>query len=199
MCAYRQFPAIVLLATCGILPGAAFAQTLQTSLPLDVGQTVRVTSTDGKVTKGKITLLTPFSIILESPGKPSKDPASLAVADVRKIQLPDSVADGVAKGVLVGGLAGWLSGTVFDAGAAIGDAFGTGLGLLFGGKVEPISRSSAAKTGTLLGVFFGGAVGYAIDDGKMKTIYERGDDGLTVSVRPIASAAGKGVGVRVTW
>ena len=45
------------------------------------------------------------------------------------------------------------------------------------------------KTGVIAGAIVGGFVGLAIDARKMKT----------VSLQPIVSAAGKGIGARVRW
>jgi len=54
-------------------------------------------------------------------------------------------------------------------------------------------------THALGGLVIGAAIGAGLDAAKRATIYRSDNARLSVSVSPIASAAGKGMGVRVRW
>jgi len=170
-------------------PAWAEAQTPAVELPIAIGQKVRVTSADGKVTTGTIQALTPVSFeIGEGTAR-----ASLAMADVRRIQVPDSVTNGVVIGALSLGLVGAIWGATGDA---LGDAVVDVANLIAPAKGDD---SNHALTFAVGGAAAGALLGYALDSAKMKTIYRREHGGVSVGVRPIVSAVGKGAGVSVRW
>ena len=59
MSGYRGLIAGMWLATVILLPASAAAQVSTANLPIVVGQKVRMTSADGKVTTGTVLALTP--------------------------------------------------------------------------------------------------------------------------------------------
>lgn len=192
----RGFTVLMAWAMMTALPAEVAAQPALPGLPVAVGQKVWITSADGRVTKGKVLTLTPATIEL---GKSDAPTANFEVADVRRIQVADSVRNGVVIGAISLGVAGLLAGSIVDAGDTAGDAFGFLIESLLGLPPQPVRSSHNYRTGALLGVVFGAALGYAIDDAKLKTVYQREDGGMSVSLRPLVAAAGKGVGVRVSW
>ncbi len=196
MKANRFAASITLTTLMMVIPATAGAQLSTAAMPAVVGQTVWLTSSDGRITKGKVLQQTAESIEVGGDGGAT---TQLGIADVRRVQSPDSVTNGVVKGALSLGLAGLLIGTIADAGDAVGQVFGSSLVILLGGQVEPIRPSNHYVTGALVGVAAGALLGYALDSGKVKTLYEREDGGLSVAVRPMLSETGNGVGVRVRW
>jgi len=63
-------------------PAWAEAQTPEVELPIAIGQKVRLTSADGKVTTGTIQALTPASFEIRE----GTAQASIAMAEVRRIR-----------------------------------------------------------------------------------------------------------------
>ena len=177
---------------CGMLgmvmwwwPAWAEAQAPPVELPIGIGQKVRITRGDGKVTTGTIQALTPGTVEV---GKGAAR-ASVAIADVRRIQIPDSVTNGVAIGALTLGLVGGLWGAVGDVGTDL-------VVELTGTKSDDSSHVLMFAAG---GAAVGALLGWAIDAGKMQTIYKRENSGVSVGVHPIASPAGKGIGLSLRW
>jgi hypothetical protein len=163
------------------LPAAVTAQTGQDSLPVSIGQKVTVTASDGRIIKGTVSALTPQAIELAG--------TRITVSDVRRVQERDSLANGAGTGALVLGLLGALAGI---AGDSVYDSIGGSLG-------GSSSNGSGFLFGTMIGLASGAAIGAALDASHQKTIYERRDTKMVVAVRPIVSAAGKGLGVQVRW
>ena len=196
MRAHRGFIVVMALVVVMARPSLAAAQLSNRGLGIAPGQKVLITTGDGRTTKGQVISLSPATVEIGEAGVTS---TSLAVADVQRVQETDSVTNGVIKGALTLGLAGLIVGGLSDASSALTNGFGNSLVLLLGGQPEPIKQSNHALTGAIAGVAVGSLLGYALDSAKMKTLYEREDGGLAVAVRPIVSAAGKGVGVSVRW
>ena len=201
MGAYRRFIVVMSLAVVMVRPSPAAAQLSSrdlssSSLQIPVGQKVTVTTADGRIVKGQVLELSPATLNM---GQGGERTTSLAIADVRRVQATDSVTDGAIKGALSLGLIGLLAGAWADAGNAVEGLFGGSLVLLLGGEPEPIKEPKHYLTGALVGVGVGALLGYAMDAGKEKTVYERGTLGVSVAVSPIVSAAGNGVGVQVRW
>src|SRR5687768_17301698 len=98
MRAYRGFVIGISLAVALMRPSPAAAQPSSSSLPVLVGQKVRVTVADGRIITGRVSLLTPASIELAG--------TSIATRDVRRVQVPDSLRDGIEKGAVLCGLLG---------------------------------------------------------------------------------------------
>ena len=201
MRANRGFIVLMSLAVMLALPLRAAAQLSNAeapivSLPVVVGQKVSVTTANGKTIKGQVLSLSPTTLDL---GKGEVVTTSLAIEDVRRLQSPDSVKNGIIKGAIGMGLAGLLVGSISDGMQATGEVFGSFFLALLGGEPEPIPPTHHYLTGAIAGVAIGALVGYAMDAGNEKIIFERGKNGTSVGVRPIVSNAGKGVGVQVRW
>jgi hypothetical protein len=156
------------------------------NLPVAVGDKVSVTTTDGRKIKGQVLRLSPTTLDI---GKGDGPTTSLAIADVQRVKATDSVNNGMIIGALSFGAVGATWGLLGD----------TGNDFLSGVITGKSSDTNYTLIGTVAGVTLGAFVGYALDAGKEKTIYERGTVGMSVAVRPIVSAAGKGVGVSVRW
>lgn len=191
----RGFIVVMALAAVAMRPSVAAAQLSTNELPVAVGKKVTVTTDDGRKTNGEVYNLTPTTMDVSDGGVIK----TFAISDVKRLQERDSTKNGIIKGAIWVGLGGLLVGAVADAGNAVGDIFGGSLVLLLGGEPEPIKGTNHAMTGAVAGVAIGALVGYALDADRMKTLYEREAIGMTVGVRPIVSAAGKGVGVQVRW
>lgn len=166
------------------------------SLQVAVGQKVSVTTADGRIIKGQVLKLSPAALEIR---EGTELTTTLAFADVQRVQASDSVTNGVIKGALGLGLAGFVVGLFADAGNVGRGFFGGSIVVLLGGEPEPIKEPHHYLTGAVAGVAVGALLGYAIDAGKEKTIYERSTVGMSVAVRPIVSNVGKGVGVSVRW
>jgi hypothetical protein len=165
------------------------------TVSIAVGQKVTVTTEDGRRTNGKVLAVTPTALDISVGG----ETRSLAIADITRVQQSDSTKNGVIKGALSLGLAGFLVGSFVDAGNAAGEAVGSFFVILLGGEPPPIHHTSNYLTGAVVGVAAGGLLGYALDAGHEKTIFERETTGMSVAVRPIVSNAGKGVGINIRW
>lgn len=159
-------------------PSLAASQTRGTDLPVAIGQKVSITTVDGKVTKGTIQTLTPASVVLAD----GNGVVSLAAAEVTRITVPDSPWDGAVKSSLMSGLLGMAAGVLASSAS-------------FEKPDQTDYLLKGAGAGLVIGAVFGGV----FDALRAETVYERRDGGMSVSVRPIVSAAGKGVGVRVRW
>jgi hypothetical protein len=165
-------------------------------LSIAVGQKVSVTTADGRKIKGRVLSLSPTTLDI---GKGEVPTTRLAIEDVQRVQATDSVTNGVIKGALGLGLAGFLVGSFADASNAVGEVFGKSILVLLGAEPEPIRNTHHHLTGAVAGVAVGALLGYALDAGNEKTIFQRGTLGMKVAVRPIVTAEGKGVGVHVRW
>ena len=186
----RRFIVLVAWTVMAALPGLAAAQAPRFGLPLRVGQNVRITTVDGATTQGNVIRLTPASVEIGDGGVTR---SSLAVADVRQIQIPDPVKNGVVIGAVSLGLVGGLAGAY---GAAVGDVYDSAFY-----STEPDEGTGAGGflIGAAVGAIVGGLLGGAIDGARVRTIYTRPAGGITLGLRPIVSAAGKGVALRVVW
>lgn len=174
---YRGFVLVLWSAAMLTLPAQAASQTRGTGLPIAIGQKVSITTADGTVTKGTIQTLTPASVVLAN----SKGVVSLAAADVTRIRVPDSPWDGAVKSALMSGLLGLAAGALASS-----------------ASFEKPDQTDYLLKGAGAGLAIGAVLGGVIDAIRMETVYER-HAGMSVSVRPIVSAAGKGVGVRLQW
>ena len=206
MNAKRWAPVVMALTAIVALPTLAAAQLSgrdlsdrdlsSAHLSIAVGQKVSVTTADGRKIKGKVLSLSPTTLDI---GKGGELATSVAIEDVQRVQATDSVTNGVIKGALSLGLAGFLVGSFADAGNAAGQVFGGAFILLLGGEPQPVKQTNHHLTGAVAGVALGALLGYALDAGNEKTIFQRGTLGMKVAVRPIFTAEGKGVGVQVSW
>jgi hypothetical protein len=197
----RSFIVVMSLAVVMMRPSPAAAQlssreSSTVGPPIAVGQKVSITTIDGRKTKGKVMGVSATTLDL---GKGEVVTTSVAMTDVQRIQVADSVTNGVVTGALTVGLAGLLAGSFADAGNTVGQVFGGAFTLLLGGEPEPVRQTNHYLTGAVAGVAVGALLGYVLDADREKTIYERQTQGTSVHVRPIVSAAGKGVGVSVRW
>jgi hypothetical protein len=116
---------------------------------------------------------------------------SLATVDVSRIELEDSVKNGVVKGAIIGALVGSflvVGGTAVDATARV-----------YSGNGDFSTVGEGTESAFYTTVAIGALLGYVIDVGKVRTLYDREAGGLSVAVRPIVSKAGKGVGINVRW
>ena len=186
MKAYQGFIVVMSLAAVMIQPSVAAAQSSTAELPIAVGKKITVTTGDGRKTNGKVLSLTPTTVEI---GEGEKVKASIALSDVQRVQASDPVNNGVITGALTLGLVGALWG-------ALGDGVSDLASGIFTGKS---AGTNYTLIGSLAGVGLGAVLGYALDAGKEKTIYDRKSLGMSVQVRPIVSAAGKGLGVSVRW
>lgn len=182
MTVHRRFVVLVSCALLILLPAAAIAQS-QGELPVSIGQKVRIDLHDGRTVSGKVSGLSPREILMQSGDESTRTP--IALADIRRVQERDSVGNGAGTGALILGLLGALVGIA-------GDSFSDSLG----GKS---SNGSGFLAGVGIGLASGAAIGAGLDALSEKTIYERRETPMVVAVRPIVSAAGKGVGVQVRW
>ena len=187
---YRRFIVATSLSVV-MMPSLAAAQpssagTPSGLLPVAVGQKVSVTTADGKTIRGHVFGISPTTLDIGQGGVVT---TSLATADVRRVQVPDSVANGVWTGALTLGLAGAVWGLLGDATSDLASG-------IFTGKS---AGTNYTLIGTLAGASVGALLGYALDSSKVATIYQRDTAGTSVAVRPIVSDAGKGVGVSVRW
>jgi hypothetical protein len=176
----KAHPAFVILVSWAglfLAPAAVAAQTLQISLPVSVGQKLKITVNDGRIVEGTVSELAPGSITLGGTRIPAND--------IQRVQERDSVGDGAGKGALILGLLGALVGI---AGDSLADSLG-----------GSSSNGSGFLAGTAVGLAAGAAIGAGFDAAHQKTIYKRRDAGVSVGLRPIVSSAGKGVGVQVRW
>jgi hypothetical protein len=188
MSAFRRFVLVVSSAAMLGLPALSAAQTRGTALPLAVGQKVSITTADGGVTKGTVGRVTPASIVLTTAG----GEVSLAAADITKIKVSDSVWDGAAKGaVSLGVLPTLVAAFSCQHGGFIGPCRDGSLG-----NERSIKPILAVAVGTF---GLGALIGAGLDAVKTKTIYDRKTARPSVALRPIVSAAGKGLGVQVRW
>ena len=177
MKADRAFVVLMSWAGLFLAPAAVAAQTQQSSLPVSVGQNLKITRNGGRAVEGKVSELAPDSVTL---GK-----IRIPVNDIRRVQERDSIGDGAGKGALILGLLGALAGI---AGDAVSDSLG-----------GSSSNGSGFLAGAGIGLAAGAALGAWFDLGRNKSLYERSDRGVSVGLRPIASDAGKGIGVRLRW
>lgn len=189
--AYRGFVVVMLLAMVMMRPSPAAAQLPSAgapggNIPIAIGQRVTVTTADGRKVKGQVLGLSPTTLDI---GKGDVLSTSLGITDVLRVQVADSVTNGVIIGALSLGLVGAAYGLFGDATTDLVSIIGTGKS----------AGTDYTLIGTLAGAGLGALVGYALDAGKEKTVYERGTVGMSVAVRPIVSNAGKGVGVSVRW
>jgi len=167
-------------------PALASAQAAPFNPSVAVGQTVWVTSGDGRVTKGRVQSVMPAAVQLAA----GRFQVSIAAADVRRIQVRDSWRDGAAKGLVAGALVG------------------TGIDQLANDctsqlPMSPTDCNSGVPSALVRDALIGGGVGAVIgaiwDAVKLETVFEGPAGGLAVQLRPIVSVAGKGVGVRLRW
>jgi len=166
------------------VPVLAAAQTPRISLPVSVGQSVTVTSADGRTLSGKVRRLTPAAMEIEGDGAPT----AIAVDDVRRIRVRDSVGDGVAKGLAVALPVALLRLAADNSWTVLG---GGPYSVNKSGKDVIVPMATLVGAGMLIGGF--------IDSLRLTTIYERSDGGISVSVRPTAATTGLGVGLRLRW
>ena len=187
---YRGFIVATLLSVV-MMPSPAAAQLSSPAapselLPVALGQKVSVTTADGRTIRGHVLGLSPTSLDIGEGGVLT---TSLATADVRRVQVADSVANGVRTGAITLGLVGALWGLLGDATTDLVSGVFTG---------KP-AGTNYTLLGTFVGASAGALLGFALDAGKEGTIYQRDSPGTSVAVRPIVSDAGKGLGVQVRW
>ncbi len=180
---YRSVLAAMSLAAMTVQPAMAGAQTPRFNLPVSVGQSVKVRSADGRTVDGKVQSLTLMTMELEADGVRT----AIAVDDVRRIRVHDSVGDGVAKGIALALPIALIR--------LLGDNQIKG----FGGPYRANKSGSEAIVPMAAIVGAGGLIGGLIDSLRLTTIYQRESDGMAVSVRPLVSDAGKGLGIRLRW
>jgi hypothetical protein len=159
------------------------AQALITPAGFDLvhtGQKVWVTTSDGEVRMGDVAALSANSVTLRH----RDGQTQLAAADVRRIDGVDSIKDGALIGAGVGAGVGGLSVglLVLAADGSGGEALGAGLAF--------------AGVGAGMGALIG-AISDSLHEGR-RVLYT-GDRKKTITVAPIVSAKGAGVGATITW
>jgi len=162
-------------------PASAGAQNLAEHLR--GGQRVEITLTDGQTIKGKVRVLTPTAIEVRA----GSEHRSIAPAEVARIRVHDPVGNGVNAGAKVGLVNALILFFPRDWCMALCD--------------RPRQDGMKAK-GLKLGLAMiaaGAAIGGVLDAVQMTTVYIRPNGRTTVSLSPLASASGAGVGIRLRW
>lgn len=185
MKAHRGFVVLMSWAVLTLLPTVASAQA-RVEVPVAIGQKVWITVTGGKTIRGKVSRVTPSSIEVQSGDRNDSGPAetSIALADILRVQESDSLKNGMGNGAIALGLLGGLLGAGADS-----------IDSAFGGS----SNGSYLMLGIGAGLLSGIGIGAGVDALRLTTIYQRPERGVSIGVRPIVSAAGKGVGVQLRW
>ena len=171
---------ITLLVLLSASAHEAFAQTSSAILPVRLGQTVWVTTSEGLDMKGVVSGLSPTS--LEISGEAGT--RQFLMADMRRVAKRDGNRNGFLIGVGVG-LLPWVLG----AGPEDRD-------VCYSGK--PCSKSLWITAGLLSGALWGG-IGALIDNAieGRETIYTRPLPVLEIA--PVVSRSGVGVRGSVRW
>jgi hypothetical protein len=171
----RQFIIGISTAATLVIPARAFAQTAQATPPITIGQKVSITVNDGRTIKGTVSEVKPAAVEMQG--------INIAMTDIDRIRVRDSVWDGAGKGASLGLLLGAV------AGVAAGAKWDT----------DNDTSSSNLFVGIGAGVASGAILGAALDALRTRTVYRRAATGTSVHVRPIVSAEGRGLGVNVRW
>jgi len=171
-----SFAVLALVSWVVFSPAPAAAQ-------VKVGQTIQITTDQGLVAMGKVLSLSSGDMDFRDD---EGNVATVAFGGLRQIRVVDSKANGFIGGALAGGAAV----AALQVVSYYGFLPGVPVVALYGANL---------KTGVIAGAIVGGFVGLAIDSARMKTVFERGDHQIAVSLHPIVSAAGKGVGASVRW
>lgn len=194
MTVQRTFVVLASCAVLSLLPAAAIAQS-RVDLPVAIGQEVRIDLRDGRTISGKVSGVSPQGIQLQSGDAPGPDSmrTRIAVADIRRVRERDSLRNGAVYGAVTLGLFAFLGASV------IAESFDSA----WGNSAYFVHRNSSGDAGVLalagIGLVSGAVIGAGLDALRQKTLYERRETPMVVAVRPIVSAAGKGVGVSVRW
>lgn len=171
------------LAICGCLSRPATAQTSRSSAgptsAVRVGQTVWVTTADGREVEGIIGSVSGSEIGVQT----GQQVTSFRWTEVRLIQAPDSIVDGVVKGAIYGGLAGAIPAAVFMG--SYGEC--------------PCSTSGGIVMGyTALGAGIGAVIGAAVDGNRIgrRQLYKASP---TVALAPLLLPGRVAVTAAVRW
>jgi hypothetical protein len=173
------------LAICVSSSRLAGAQTVPPSADappaVRVGQTVWVTTADGREVQGKIGSLSATEIGIRSGGYVTP----IRWTTVRLIEEPDSNVDGSAWGALIGALAGGVPAALYMANDAECPC--------------PLRKTKEIVTGfSLVGAGIGTAVGLAVDSLRRgrRPLYRAS---ATVSLAPVVRPARLGIAAVVRW
>lgn len=151
---------------------------------LRLGETVWVTAGDGREVKGEVTSRSLHGLTVRH----ATGAVSVAMPEIRKIEIPDGLGDGMAVGGVTGGITGgvlgWLGGHAWCEGGADCQVFST---LLVGGL--------GAGVGTLAG-----AIVDSFRDTR-RPLYDAASaaQGRTVVLAPLVSKNAVGLGGVVRW
>jgi len=143
------------------------------------GQTVWVTTADGREVHGTVETVSTTGISVQS----GKNVTPVRWTETRRIDVPDSIVDGVVTGAVVGGLAGLVPPAIF-----------------FGMYGEcPCSKTSGTFLQySMLGAGIGAAIGAAADSARIgrKQIYRASP---TVSLAPVLLPGRISVSGAIRW
>jgi hypothetical protein len=143
-----------------------------------------VTLADGREYGGLIRGIDTRAIDLALP----ESNVSLAMSDVRRIAIPDSVGNGLKWGSLAGGSAMGTLSTIFAvAYCGGGGECGNPVGLVL------VTTGIGAGLGAV-----GGAIIDSFIDGR-RVVYESGRAGADVTLAPMVVQGGGGLGGRIAW
>ena len=149
-----------------------------------IGQTVWVTSSDGREVKGEVVSRTIQGLTMRHP----RGAVSVAMPDIRRIEVTDGLGDGIAVGSITGGITGgvlgWIGGLAWCEGEDGCRAFST---LLLGGL------------GTGIGALAGAVVDSFRDTRRPLFDAARPSAGLRVDLGPVVSSGGAGVSGTIRW
>ena len=145
------------------------------------GQTVWITTRDGRSWKGLLTDMSSTSVSVTREGALT----TLSLADIRRIEAPDKVFDGIGKGALIGASAG-LPLFIYGMTACGNDSECAGYAALYGFAWSGIG----AGVGALIG-----GIADSLHEGR-RTIFE-GPSPLTVA--PMITRHGAGIGAVIRW
>ena len=115
-------------------------------VPLTIGQSLWLTTVDGRETWGVVLSTDGSAVTLETRG----GTRVTAFGDIRQVDRPDPVGDGFRRGAWIGALAGGAVLTLANVGcdgdcmsamgpAVVGGAFGAGIGGAFGGVIDGLA------------------------------------------------------------
>jgi len=183
MGAQREFLAMMSLTVMMVTAPGADAQSVTDRLQVKGGQRVEITLADGQTVKGRVRGLTAVSIDVQTGAKRR----SIAMPDVLRIRVHDPVGDGMNAGAKVGLVNALILFFPRDWCMAL---------------CEPPRQNGMKAKGLKVGLAMiatGAVIGGVLDAAQMTTVYIRPNGRLTMSLQPLLSATGAGVGLRLHW
>jgi hypothetical protein len=170
--------------TLGASP--AFAQ-VATMAKVKPGQTVWVTRPNGTTIRGKVIAIAEAGLELKDGDRRT----SLQLADVQRIETRDSLRNGAIIGAIPTAI-------LFGLGAGTATAVGC-----FMDATDSCNRDTKSATvmGAVVGAGIGALIGAGIDRAipGRRVLYRRPAAATTVTIAPVVSARGAGVGMALRW